>query len=56
LRLDPRSPFLVSSLLAIAVAIPLLLIRRGSVGAKCLHCGRAVPQDARFCDSCGEPI
>lgn len=55
LRLDPRSPFLISSLLAIAVAIPLLLIRRPGA-AKCPHCGRAVPQEARFCDSCGEPI
>jgi MFS family permease len=54
--LDPRSPFLISSLLAIAVAVPLVLIRRTPIAANCPHCGRAVPQEARFCDSCGEPM
>lgn len=56
LSLDPRSPFLISSLLAIAVAVPLVLIRRGPITATCPHCGRSVPREARFCDSCGEPI
>ena len=56
LSLDPRSPFLISSFLAIAVAVPLALIGRTPRSATCPHCGRTVPREARFCDSCGEPI
>ena len=56
LSLGPRAPFLSSSLLAIAVAVPLVLIRGTPVAANCPHCGRSVEREARFCDSCGEPI
>jgi MFS family permease len=56
LQVGPRSPFIISSLLAIAIAVPLILIRKRSHEADCPHCGRAVPQGARFCNLCGQPI
>lgn len=54
--LNPRAPFLISSMLAIAIAVPLVLIYRRSTTRKCLHCGATVLDEARFCDSCGEAI
>ena len=52
--LAPRTPFLISSLLAVAVVAPIALIREAQV--KCPHCGRELPQEPRFCDMCGKPI
>ncbi len=54
--LDPRAPFLISSLLAVAVAAPLALVHESPVEATCPHCGRKLPEEARFCDMCGKLI
>lgn len=53
---DPRSPFIVSSILSIAIAVPLLMIRKRPNKANCPHCGRRNPLEAKFCDRCGEQM
>jgi len=52
----PRTPFLVSSLLAVAVVAPIALIRETPPEVKCSHCGRRLPPEPRFCDMCGKPF
>ncbi len=54
--LDPRSPFLISALLGIAIATPLIWIREPRAARHCPHCGREVEEQARFCDLCGKLI
>lgn len=56
LLLAPRTPFLISSLLAVAVVAPIALIREAPSEVKCPHCGRGLPPEPRFCDMCGKPF
>jgi MFS family permease len=54
--LDPRTPFIVSAVIGIAVAAPIAFVRDSSARGSCPHCARLVPKDALFCDICGKPI
>jgi MFS family permease len=54
-ELGTRVPFLISAALAVAVAVPIVLIREPSK-RPCPHCGRQIPQIARYCDMCGKPV
>jgi len=53
--IDPRAPFLTSSLLAVAAAVSLGLVQESPPErpAKCPHCGSTVNVRSRFCDMCG---
>jgi MFS family permease len=55
-ELGTRVPFLISAMLAVAVAIPLTLIREQPLKSECPHCGRKIPETARYCDMCGKPV
>jgi len=56
IAMDPRTPFLLSALLAVGVVAPLALIHEPTAETSCPHCGRGLPVEARFCDMCGRPI
>ena len=63
-QVDPRTPFLLSVLLSVLVAVPLLVVNETPVERMppqaprwfCRYCGRDIDPDATFCSYCGRNV